>query len=56
MFEESPKMKPARLLEDMSLEELAEHIVNLNEEIARCQAEIKKKEASKKAADNIFGN
>jgi uncharacterized small protein (DUF1192 family) len=55
MFEEGTQKKPDRPLEDMSLEELAERIVNLKAEIERCEAEIKKKEASKRAADDIFG-
>lgn len=55
MFEEDPILKPARALEDMSLEELAARIVSLEVEITRCQAEIEKKEAVKKAAQGVFG-
>ena len=55
MFEEDPILRPARALEDMSLEELAARIVSLEVEITRCQAEIEKKEAVKKAAQGVFG-
>ncbi len=55
MFEEEPRIKPQRALEDMSLEELASQIETLREEIERCEAEIEKKKSAKNAADNIFG-
>ncbi|ACT60637.1 DUF1192 domain-containing protein [Hirschia baltica] len=55
MFEEEPRIKPPRALEDMSLEELASQIETLKEEIARCEAEIIKKKSVKNAADAIFG-
>ena len=55
MFEEDPILKPARELEDMSLEELAERIASLRVEISRCEAEIEKKEAVKRAALDAFG-
>lgn len=44
----------ARLLEDMSIEELKEKIAALTEDIEACKAAIKKKEASRKAAEAAF--
>jgi uncharacterized small protein (DUF1192 family) len=54
MFEEEPRLKPARALDDMSIEELREKIVGLHGQIAACEAMIVRKEASRKAADAAF--
>ena len=54
MFEEEPVIKPARALEDMSLEELRERINVLEAEIEATRSMIVKKEAQKKAADAFF--
>lgn len=43
-----------RLLEDMSIEELKEKIVELTGEIEACKAAIEKKEVSRKAAEAAF--
>ena len=43
-----------RLLEDMSIEELKEKIVQLTGEIDACRAAIEKREASLKAAEAAF--
>ncbi|MBI1339773.1 DUF1192 family protein [bacterium] len=48
----TPKTK--RLLEDMSINELKERIERLNAEIALCEAEIAKKEATRRAAEAAF--
>ena len=55
MFEDDPVQKPARALEDMSLEELGELITALEADIQACKDMIAKKEAQKKAADSLFG-
>ncbi len=54
MFEEDPRLKPARALDDMSIEELRERISGLKEQISACEAMIARKEASRKAADAAF--
>ena len=54
MFEEEPRLKPQRLLDDMSIEELRDRIAVLREQIAACEAMIVRKEASRKAADAAF--
>ncbi|MFC7292507.1 DUF1192 family protein [Hirschia litorea] len=55
MFDEDPKAKPARTLEEMSIEELGYQIETLKEKIKLCEAEIAKKKQVKDAADAIFG-
>ncbi|MEZ5937732.1 MAG: DUF1192 domain-containing protein [Hyphomonadaceae bacterium] len=54
LFDEETPGKPKRLLEDMSIEELKERIVDLKDQIAACEAQITKKEASRQAADAAF--
>lgn len=54
MFDEDPKAKPARTLEEMSIDELRYQIETLKEKIELCEAEIIKKEHVKNAADAIF--
>ncbi|MBB34631.1 MAG: hypothetical protein CME88_04465 [Hirschia sp.] len=56
MFEDEPVKKATRLLEDMSLEELAERIEMLEAETEACKQMIAKKVAQKHAADAIFGS
>jgi uncharacterized small protein (DUF1192 family) len=54
MFEEEPRVKPARLLEDMSIEDLKARIEDLRGQIAACEAMIARKEASRRAAESAF--
>jgi uncharacterized small protein (DUF1192 family) len=51
-----PKTKKCktRPLDNMSIPELKEYVVQLKEEIARVEADIQKKEKSKAAADALF--
>ena len=49
------KKRKLRVLDNMSLPELKEYVVQLKEEIARVETDIQKKEKSKSAADAIFG-
>tara|TARA_R110000868_G_scaffold114192_1_gene306199 strand:+ start:1015 stop:1251 length:237 start_codon:yes stop_codon:yes gene_type:complete len=59
MFEDDPVVKktvqdfPANLV-DISVTDLREYIVALNEEIARVEVEITKKQAASSAADAFF--
>ena len=54
MFEEEPP-KPAKLdLERLSVDELKVRVETLKLEIAACEAEIRKKQDHKSAADDIF--
>ena len=54
MFEDELP-KPAKLdLEKMSVDELQARIETLKAEIAACEAEIRKKQAHKSAADDLF--
>lgn len=46
-----PKPRP---LDKMSVPELKDYIQHLHEEIARVEADLKKKESSKAAADALF--
>lgn len=46
--------RPATL-DEMSVDELAARISQLEEEIAACRAEIEKKQAHRNAADALFG-
>ena len=54
LFDEEPAKKPKRLVEDMSIEDLRERILELKQEISVCEAAITKKEATRKAADAAF--
>ncbi len=59
MFNEDlPKIKPEsvfpRDMENMSVHELNEYISELQEEIAKAEADIKEKQASKDAASSVF--
>ena len=51
-----PKTKRLKLrpLDNVSVPELKDYVVQLKEEIARAEADIAKKEKSKAAADAIF--
>ena len=53
-MDEEPITTRKRLLEDMSIEELREKIIQLNGEIENCKSAIEKKEASLKAAEAAF--
>ena len=56
MFEDPPQEpRPARPLEEMSVEELEARIAALKEEIAACEAELEKKRSHLSAADRLFG-
>lgn len=54
--ESDPKTKrpKPRLLDNMSVPDLKEYVLHLQEEIKRVQAEIDKKEKHKNAVDAIF--
>lgn len=54
MFEEEPRLRPSRPLDEMSIEELRDKIASLRDQIAACEAMIVRKEASRKAADAAF--
>lgn len=57
MFDEElpAKKKPqVRNLEPLSLDELRGYIAEMREEIERVEAEIKRKDAHKNAADSFF--
>lgn len=54
LFDEEPVRSVKRLLDDMSIDELKERIVALKEEIARCEAQVVRKEATRKAAEAAF--
>lgn len=59
MFDEEPKKKPTefpRNLDGMSVSELDEYIVALQEEIKRVETDKNKKKASQDAAAAIFKN
>ena len=54
MFDEEPR-QPAKLdLERLSVDELKARIEALKADIAACEAEIRKKQDHKSAADDIF--
>lgn len=55
MFEEEPIAEKKLDLELFSVEELHERIEELKAEIAACEAELKKKQSHKSAADALFG-
>ena len=54
LFEEEPVKKAKRMVDDMSIEDLRERILELKQEISVCEAAITKKEATRKAADAAF--
>ena len=54
LFEEEPVKKAKRLVEDMSIDDLRERIIELKQEISVCEAAITKKETTRKAADAAF--
>lgn len=58
MFDDDldPKKKPAKFknLEPMSVDELADYVTSLKEEIARAEAEIARKKAYAQAASSFF--
>ena len=54
LFEEEPVKKAKRLVDEMSIEDLRERILELKQEISVCEAAITKKEATRKAADAAF--
>jgi len=56
MFEEEPIPEKKLDLELFSVEELCERIEELKAEIAACEAELKKKQSHKSAADALFGS
>lgn len=53
--EEPVLVRKAQTLDQMSVDELAARIGQLQAEIAACEAEIEKKKAQKRAADALFG-
>lgn len=54
MIEDEPLPKKMQRLDEMSIDGLKERIAALKDEIALCEAQITKKEASRKAADAAF--
>ena len=54
LFEEEPVKKAKRMVDEMSIEDLRERILELKQEISVCEAAITKKEATRKAADAAF--
>lgn len=54
MFEEEPRAKPKRPLDEMSIADLGERIAELKAEIAACEAMIARKDATRKAAEQAF--
>lgn len=48
------KQKP-RVLDNMSVPELKEYVLQLKEEITRAEADIQKKEKHKAAVESLFG-
>ena len=54
LFEEEPVKKAKRLVEDMSIDDLRERIIELKQEISVCEAAITKKHTTRKAADAAF--
>ncbi len=58
MFDDLPAPKPdnnfPRNLENMSVEELEDYIIELEEEITRAKDDIGKKKASRDAAASVF--
>ena len=55
MFADEPRQPKAIPLDEMSVDELKERIEELKAEIARCEAEMKKKQDHKAASDALFG-
>lgn len=56
MFEEPPKPKPERKLDEMSVEEIRQRIEDLKGEIEACEAELERKQSHMSAADKLFGD
>lgn len=56
MFEEAPRPKIDRPLEEMSVEEITQRIEDLKADIAACEAELQKKQSHMSAADQLFGS
>jgi len=54
LFDEEPVRNVKRLLEDMSIDELKERVETLKAEIVKCEAQIARKEATRKAAEAAF--
>jgi uncharacterized small protein (DUF1192 family) len=54
LFDEEPVKKAKRMVDEMSIDDLRERIIELKQEIALCEAAITKKEASRHAADAAF--
>ncbi len=54
MTEDDEIRAKTRLLEEMSIEGLTERIEALKAEISQCEAQIEKKQASRKAAEAAF--
>jgi uncharacterized small protein (DUF1192 family) len=54
LFDEEPVKKAKRMVDEMSIDDLRERIVELKQEIALCEAAITRKEASRHAADAAF--
>jgi len=55
MFADEPRQAKEIPLDEMSVDELKEKIEALKDEIARCEAEMKKKQDHKAASDALFG-
>jgi len=55
MFADEPRPPKDIPLDEMSVDELKEKIEALKAEIARCEAEMKKKQDHKAASDAFFG-
>ena len=56
MDETDPSRKSEPPLERLSVDELEARIVDLQEEIEECRAQLRRKRALKSAADALFGN
>lgn len=55
MTEDAQSLKQTIDLEQFSVEELQERIVELQAQIEACEGELKKKQSHKSAADALFG-
>ena len=53
-LEPQKKTKKPKPLDDMSIDELKDYVVDLQAEIARVEAAIKSKQAHKAAMDSLF--
>jgi uncharacterized small protein (DUF1192 family) len=54
LVDDEPVKKAKRLIDEMSIDDIRERIVELKQEIALCEAAITRKEASRLAADAAF--